>query len=118
MMSFYARYKYSGNIGPDRLLMRFAWEGNDQTKRAFTLLDTVLVECKALVVIGYSFPFFNREVDRDIIKRMPGLKNVYVQAPQKHAEDIARTVRTMNLPEGCQVETYGNIDQFLLPAEL
>ena len=118
MMLFYARLKYSGTMGQGRLLLRFAWEVNEQTIAAFKLLDEVLVACEALVVIGYSFPFFNREIDRDIVKRMPALKRVYVQAPQKHAEEIARTVETMKLPDGCKVETYGNVDKFLLPAEL
>ena len=118
MMLFYARLRYSGKMGPGRLLLRFAWEVNENTVAAFKLLDEVLATCEALVVIGYSFPFFNREIDREIVKRMPRLKHVYVQAPQKHAEEIARTVRTMNLPEGCEVEPYGNTDKFLLPPEL
>lgn len=118
MMLFYANLKYSGRMGPGRLLLRFAWEGNEQTISAFKLLDEVLANCEALVVIGYSFPFFNREIDREIVKRMPVLKHVYVQAPQKHAEEIARTVKTMNLPVGCEVEPYGNTDKFLLPPEL
>lgn len=118
VLLFYARYKYSGSIGPGRLLMRFAWEQSEKMTAAFKLLGSVLGNCEALVVIGYSFPFFNREVDREIIKHMPGLKHIYVQAPQKHAEEIARTVKTMNLPDGCEVETYGNTDKFFLPPEL
>lgn len=118
MMLFYARLRYSGKMGPGRMLLRFAWEMDENTAEAFQLLDDVLASCEALVVIGYSFPFFNREIDREIIKRMPGLKHIYVQAPQKHADEIARTVRTMSLPNGCEVEPYGNIDKFLLPPEL
>lgn len=118
MMHFFANLQYNRQMHPGRLLLRFAWEKNDQTIAAFGLLEEVLSECEALVVIGYSFPFFNREIDREVVKRMQSLKRVYVQAPQKAAEEIARTVRTLNLPEGCQVETYANTDKFLLPPEL
>lgn len=118
MMLFYAKLRYSDKLGSGRLLLKFAWELDDQIHAAFKLLDEVLVSCQALVSIGYSFPFFNREVDRLIIKKMPNLKRVYVQAPKGHAEEIARTVKTMSLPEGCEVEPYGNTDKFLLPPEL
>lgn len=32
-----------------------------------------------LVVVGYSFPFFNREVDRKIVRSMTNLKKIYIQ---------------------------------------
>lgn len=113
----YARVKY-GDIRHGKLLLRFAWEQDEDVTKGFHAVLNALDTCEALVVIGYSFPFFNREIDRAIVKYMPTLKRVYVQAPEKAAQDIARTVQTMDLPNGCVVETYGNTDKFLLPPEL
>lgn len=118
MMQFYAKLRYGGSMSHGRLMLRFAWEMNDKITAAFVKLGEVLVNCEALVVIGYSFPFFNRMIDREIIKPMKSLKKIYVQAPEKYAVDIARTVRTMSLPEGCEVELYSNTSKFLLPPEL
>lgn len=36
---------------------------------------------EVLIVIGYSFPYFNRSVDREIIRNMKGLKKVHFQDP-------------------------------------
>jgi hypothetical protein len=64
----------------------FAWE-EDSLKT--NIVDAAIAgtkETNILLVIGYSFPFFNREVDRKIIGAMTGLEKVYFQAPD--ADDL------------------------------
>lgn len=118
LLSSYARIKYGQGNHTGRMLLRFAWERDNSIDAAFDLLGRRLSHCEALVVIGYSFPFFNRSVDRELIKYMPQLRRVYVQAPPKATEEVARTVQTMQLPERVKVELYGNVDKFFLPPEL
>jgi hypothetical protein len=70
-----------------------------------------------LVIIGYSFPFFNREVDRQILNSMLKLEKVYIQAPD--ATDLAErfeAVRDQIDPP--KVIPYKEVGQFLLPNEL
>jgi len=60
-----------------RFYLHFAWEQdyfNNQSAKLFSnIADT-----KVLVVIGYSFPFFNREIDREIFRRMEKLERIYI----------------------------------------
>jgi hypothetical protein len=69
-------------------LLSFAWEDDDSfSKRTFTMrrieLATKMIEnTTILVVIGYSFPFFNRNIDAELFKIIkPTLKKIYFQDP-------------------------------------
>ena len=64
-------------------LIRFAWEREINPEKVITLdiAKAMVANTTVLVVIGYSFPFFNREIDREIINtiRKPILEKVYYQ---------------------------------------
>lgn len=103
---------------PDAHLMQFAWETNAMRTSAFDQVLERLHDVTALVVIGYSFPFFNREFDRKILKWAAALQRIYVQAPPGAAEDIGRTIKSMGVGRGVGIEYYTNTEKFLLPREL
>ena len=42
---------------------------------------TSIEDADILVVIGYTFPFFNREIDRMIFSQMECLQKIYIQDP-------------------------------------
>lgn len=68
--------------GADSGLMQFAWESeNDPWK--FKFIENMIKDTTIVVVIGYSFPFFNREVDKRIFGMLtPGkLRRIYFQDP-------------------------------------
>jgi len=66
--------------------LSFAWE-HDFDKPFYENMKASVYDTKILVVIGYSFPFFNRKLDKRIINDyMPYLQKVYFQAPD--AENI------------------------------
>ena len=115
LLSYY-RVRYAPGLNPNSLLLRFAWENEEDPR--LEMIEGALENCEALVVIGYSFPFFNRRIDRRIIGAMESLQRIYIQAPTSSAQDIARTVRTMELPDVCKVEVYENTTTFFLPPEL
>jgi hypothetical protein len=98
-------------------LLSFAWEDewsrNGVLPEAFdSIKDTV-----ALVVIGYSFPFFNREIDKRIVGSMPFLKRVYFQAPD--AEILKERFQALKDDfKGIELITRTDTSQFLLPNEL
>ena len=99
-------------------LLSFAWEnweprGNNITKKAiFYTQDT-----EVLVVIGYSFPFFNREVDRKIIGAMENLKKVYFQ--DKQPEKIRTRFQAIRQDiDPKNLVAYDEVESFLLPDEL
>ena len=95
--------------------IKFAWE-NEPTERAVTnsAIDNTY-DTNVLVVIGYSFPFFNRSVDQNIIRKMD-LSEVYIQAPEPYIHnDIAsfKAIRNDINPVPIKMTT-----QFFLPPEL
>ncbi|MGF7036984.1 hypothetical protein [Mucilaginibacter lappiensis] len=100
---------YDGNIN-----INFAWYSNHSNEALEFFNDTGV-----LVVIGYSFPFFNREVDRKIIRPMTNLKKIYIQ--DCNPEDIKSRFLSI-LPDwqkiGIEIIPVSNISEFFLPPEL
>ncbi len=94
--------------------LSFSWEKDESIvdKSISCTRDT-----DTLVVIGYTFPDSNREVDRKIIGAMKNLRKVYFQDPD--AENIRtrfQAVRNNMLPKG--LVAYPEVGSFLLPDEL
>lgn len=94
--------------------LSFAWEDfPDLNNKVYSSIG----QTEVLVVIGYSFPFFNREIDRAIIGKMSHLKKVYFQAPD--AEDLRE--RFLAIREDIDYKNLHlrkDIMQFAFPNEL
>lgn len=67
-------------------LFNFAWESDPDYKDKYSghaqnlaLAEKIAKETEILVVIGYSFPIFNRSIDKRIFDAMNKLEKVYVQ---------------------------------------
>lgn len=100
-------------------LINFAWETDALIKQIIEEAISATKNTKVLVVIGYSFPFFNREIDRKIIQSMSGLKTVYFQAPNEHAKEIRERFRAIRKDyNDLNLVVYNDCDQFFLPPEL
>lgn len=105
-------------INPSNIRLSFAWER--MGAKFQTLISDSITDADVLVVIGYSFPFFNREVDRFIFKSMPNLKKIYIQDP--NADKIKIGLKSV-LQEGTfafqHIEMLEpDVKQFFLPPEL
>jgi len=53
----------------------FAWENTT----AVELASKAIADAEVLVIIGYSFPFFNQNIDRQILDSAVLLKDIYIQ---------------------------------------
>ncbi|MBO0343581.1 hypothetical protein [Flagellimonas profundi] len=101
--------------------LSFAWESFDADSK-FDIVENAkisTVNTEVLVVIGYSFPFFNRKIDREIIGNMKNLKKVYFQAPERFSKDNKErfeAIRT-DIPKENLIE-INNLNQFHIPNEL
>ncbi len=73
--------------------IRFAWE--DYTLKSLLNNLAFLENIDILVIIGYSFPYFNREIDKIILNKMSNLKKIYLQYPE--GEHISVTDRMLTL---------------------
>lgn len=76
-------------------------------------------QTEILVVIGYSFPFFNREVDRKIIRSMENLRKIYIQ--DRRPKDIESRFLSI-LPDwkerNINIIPVEDVNEFFLPPEL
>uniref|UniRef100_UPI004048F29E hypothetical protein n=1 Tax=Gelidibacter sp. TaxID=2018083 RepID=UPI004048F29E len=72
--------------------LSFAWENFKEDSPFNLSLKKSVIETDILIVIGYSFPFFNRKIDRFILESMPNLKKIYVQDPF-YADDIIEKIK-------------------------
>ena len=97
--------------------LSFAWETSDKQNQLMEAIKQTTADTESIVVIGYSFPYFNREVDRAIFANMPNLKTIYIQDPTPEA--VEPSLRAV-LPEDSQVKINPQKDctQFFLPREL
>lgn len=71
--------KYMESATPESEI-RFAWEDVVRTRFETSKLD--LEEVNTIVVIGYSFPYFNREIDDLILKQIGEIDKIYLQYPE------------------------------------
>lgn len=94
----------------------FAWERASQVDRdVITTAKELTNDTDVLVVIGYSFPYFNRVIDREIIGNMQGLEKVYFQDP--NADNLKIKFQSIRL-DITDLVSIKDTDQFFLPFEL
>jgi hypothetical protein len=108
---------YSSNKDDMINHLSFAWD--HQTDNAFYQnLKESVSNTEILVVIGYSFPFFNKDIDKLILNEFMGksLKKVYFQAPD--AEDLRERFLAINNDESLELVLRTDPRQFTLPNEL
>lgn len=112
VVSFYNAQKTSNRLKP---LLSFAWESIRSEDLEYRKALESNVDAETLIVIGYSFPFFNRKIDKIILHSMKALKRVYIQDP--NANNIIKRFNEID-GRGIHVEPITDIEQFFIPYEL
>lgn len=97
--------------------LSFAWEDSVNSKNMMDSIRETVSDAEQVVVIGYSFPFFNRLTDREIIGSMTNLKKIYIQDINPGA--VSQTIEAV-LPADRRIDIVQVPDysQFYLPSEL
>ncbi len=110
-------------------LITFGWE----KKKQMGLSDIIekaketVKETEILVVIGYSFPFFNRESDREVfesIKASGKLKKIYFQDPVREGEflinqfDLHHKNNIYHLKKPIEIVNVKDVENYFVPFEL
>ncbi|MBT6006895.1 MAG: hypothetical protein HOG79_14345 [Prolixibacteraceae bacterium] len=115
LLDIYNTIKSSQEFLPS---LSYAWEQDEgKVNNIINKSKDATYDAEVLVIIGYSFPFFNRDVDRNIIGNMNFLKKVYIQDP--YPDDIKDrffSVRPDFKDEN--IKLIKNVKQFFLPDEL
>src|SRR5690606_32255913 len=107
-------------------LLSFAWE--DERSDFLENVSKLVADTEVLAVIGYSFPFFNREIDIRVIRAMTKLQKVYFQ--DRRPADVKERFMSLGLGEvknfrsmvaaenSGRVKLINDVAKFHLPPEL
>ncbi|MGB6038146.1 MAG: hypothetical protein WBG42_17855 [Cryomorphaceae bacterium] len=93
--------------------LTFAWDESVASVVARETAAELISESDVLVVIGYSFPTFNRLIDRQLFKNFQGNK-VYVQDPSADELILKLDGVKADLKEKVAVKSKG---EFIIPNE-
>lgn len=103
-------------------MISFGWEKENfgNIIRSNSILNRKLAQTRILVIIGYSFPYFNRKIDKEIFDSLPSLQKIYIQAPESDLEVLESRVNSFFLEPGTQkkIVQIPQKDQFFIPPEL
>gem|GEM_PF-4248235 len=76
----------------------FSWDVEDQHPGIWAKVLDALKETETLVVVGYSFPFFNRGIDSELLHAMPKLAQVVIQDRDEAAAKIIAERMRQRIP--------------------
>jgi len=99
-------------------LLTFAWEQNIANESRNVISQLIATNTDVLIIIGYSFPFFNREVDKGIFESMKSsgrLKIIYYQDPYKSGDFLRNQFELSN---DIIIRDIKESENYFLPLEL
>lgn len=92
--------------------IKYAWEDNSQTVK---LANQVLEETDILVIIGYSFPSYNRKIDSQLLEAFEKFKNV--KRKKIIYQNPSNNLELLESITNIKVEHYEDVKQFYIPQE-
>jgi hypothetical protein len=95
--------------------IKFAWEPSDLASQKRQQATQVIQESDFVVVIGYSFPLFNREVDIDMFKNFNG--KVIIQDIPERASEIQNQLDAIKPGLSKKSSIITNVENFYIPSE-
>lgn len=103
-------------------LLTFAWEKETEAayymRKRLPLAKAIIADTDILVVIGYSFPFFNRDIDKEIfeaLKASPKFKKILFQDPFKTGDFLRNQ---FSLSDDIEIKHITEKDNYYVPIEL
>ncbi len=100
-------------------LINFAWEDRLYQAKAIKRAKEILSNAQELIVIGYSFPNFNKKIDAQLFSRIqPNQMNIKVQCEPEHYIGIEESLKSLNsvIEEDIEIELHKDLKQFYIPA--
>lgn len=98
-------------------LITFGWESTLIHKR-IEIAKSIVKETDYLVIIGYSFPFFNRVIDKEVfesLKESGKLKKIYYQDPFRTGDFLREQFL---LPATIEIAHVADTINYFIPNEL
>lgn len=115
---------YYNEVDAKQSMLNFAWDIEDEYEAKTNYkakIEKAISDAVSLVVIGYTFPFFNRETDTLLFSEMKALEHIYIQDP--NAGEIKESVMNVLQRIGSEfpkdrIISKTNVEQFFLPPEV
>lgn len=98
-------------------LIAFAWENSEIVLKTRQMAKSILENTTILIIIGYSFPDFNKSIDKKIFENISNLKKVYFQAPLDEIDDLIDKLDGINLSLRDKIVPIKKLETFHIPNE-
>lgn len=99
--------------------LSFAWEdGNSSPGFVQDICADKISNSSSIVIIGYSFPVFNREIDKQLFSQLREGTKIYIQDLPGNIKSVIHAAESI-IPEGndCKIIPIDKVDQFYVPFE-
>lgn len=100
-----------------RPVFSFAWENEREAYQTRKLAKEVIRTTDILIIVGYSFPSFNREIDRELFSNGQNLEKIYYQAPDSEIDYLKIQLEGVNAELLDKVIPIPNLRTFFIPPE-
>ncbi|MBC8486620.1 MAG: hypothetical protein H8D45_11335 [Bacteroidetes bacterium] len=102
--------------------IKFAWELEDlrvsPIDYKFPFAKIVLKQTDILVIIGYSFPTFNRKIDKMIFKNLGDYVTIYLQVPDFDYNPIKTKINSLSFSRFSEsINQIDIMNEFFIPYE-
>lgn len=97
--------------------LHFAWENSGYHSELMEHVKKMIAGTTIIVVVGYSFPFFNREVDKEIFRTLlegSPLRKIYYQDPVLDGQQLRAQ---FGIDKSIEIVHVKQTDSFYVPFE-
>ncbi|TGK82996.1 hypothetical protein EHQ19_08295 [Leptospira montravelensis] len=95
-------------------LLSFSWDNEAYIDSARKTASNVLMKSEFLVIIGYSFPVFNRDIDRELLSKFNQNGKIFIQ-DKTNSKNIAEVVSEMSNISDKRLKIIESVEEFFIP---
>lgn len=94
----------------------FSWENDKISEKIIQKAFDIAKSTEHLIVIGYSFPTFNRKTDKQLLEMM-NISKIYVQVPEVDFPGVRQRIIALCEGRDIKIEHVEGLNEFYIPFE-
>ncbi len=94
----------------------YSWEEDSVFESVRNNALKATKDTNILVIIGYSFPTFNRTIDKKLLNNMGRLGKVFIQSPESSIKGVMQRFNSL-YGYDVEIESITNVEEFYIPFE-
>ena len=117
-LSYYKNLEANiGNYHYSKTALSYGWEIHSEfAKIARKRAEEIAEQTKVLVILGYSFPEFNKKIDKSIFQKMKPEK-IYIQNIPSNIEYVKKRLIPLLPDKQIEIELIDSTNEFFIPYE-